>query len=498
MSPTTRTPVRWHESTDVRTRMRLKVSSKPAVRRGVAGRGVGVGSLIALVLGATLLTLEPVAAQGPDSIPGVTLGLLYETGYQPALAIQPFTGRLGGEASAPRVEAIIARDLRYSDRFEIMDSLPEALVGDEIDYQLWDQLGAVWLLSGALEGAGEGFVLILELHDVVYGEIRQRRRFPIPHDMSDAFRMAVHVASDAIVEWIFDEPGMAASRIAFSRRTGGGNQEIYVIDSDGEGFRQLTAYGDLTMTPTWSPDGERIAYISYKDAGVPRIYELDLETSVEKILEPNREGDHITPAYLPNGRELAFSVTGGYRTGIFRYDLESDCCLTYVSGGRWDDLSPTFSPDGVWMAFNSNRLGTAHPQIYVMPASGGEADLVSPYLHGQEGYYTSPEWAPTGNYVAFHGRVGRRGSFQILVAEVSDQGRRLRQLTWEGNNEDPSWAPDARHLVFIGRRDWGTGLMVVDTSTGNYRMLLRGFDVRVPAWSPSLETSGPGSLRGGS
>ncbi|MED5198839.1 MAG: Tol-Pal system beta propeller repeat protein TolB, partial [Gemmatimonadota bacterium] len=74
----------------------------------------------------------------------------------------------------------------------------------------------------------------------------------------------------------------------------------------------------------------------------------------------------------------------------------------------------------------------------------------------------------------------------ILVADVSDRGRRLRQLTWEGNNEDPSWAPDGRHLVFVGRRDWGTGLMVVDTATGTYRMLLRGFDVRLPDWSPPL------------
>ena len=473
---------------DVRTNLKVGMADS---RSGVRGW------LLAFALAATVLPFEPAAAQGPDSIPGVTLGLLYERGYQPALAVQPFSGRLGGEASAPRVEAIMARDLRYSDRFEIMDSLPESLVGDEIDYQLWDQLGAVWLLSGALEGAGEGFVLVLELHDVVYGEVRQRGRFPIPADMSDDFRMAVHVASDAIVEWIFDEPGMAASRIAFSRRTEDGNQEVYLIDSDGESFRRLTDYGDLTMSPTWSPDGKRIAFTSRKDTGLPRIYELNLETGEERVLEPNRVGDHITPTYNPNGRELAFAVTGGNRSGIFRYDLERDCCLTHISGGRWDDLSPTFSPDGSRMAFNSNRLGTAHPQIYVMPASGGEADLISPYLHGQEGYYTSPEWAPMGDYVAFHGRVSRRGWYQILVAEVSDRGRRLRQLTWEGNNEDPSWAPDGRHLVFIGRRDWGTGLMVVDTATGKYRMLLRGFDVRVPNWSPSLGTAGPGSLRGG-
>jgi TolB protein len=434
--------------------------------------------------------MSPLAAQ-QDSIPGVTLGLLYESEFQPALAVQPFTGRIGGEAVASRVEAIIARDLRYSDRFEVIDSLPRSLVGDEVDYQLWDQFGAVWLVSGFVEGAGSGFVLVLELHDVVYGEVHQQGRFSIPDAADDDFRLAAHIVSDAIIEWIYNEPGMAASRIAFSLRTEGQDQDLYVIDSDGENFRRLTSYGDLTMSPSWSPDGRHIAYSSRKDTGLPRIYELDLATSLEKPLDAGREGDHNTPSYSPNGRDLAFSITGGNRSGIFYYDMERGCCLTHLSGGRWDDISPTYSPDGRWLAFNSNRLGSPFPQIYVMPATGGEADLVSPYLHGQEGYYTSPDWAPVGDHVAFHGRVGRRGSYNILVADVADQGRRLRQLTWEGNNEDPSWAPDGRHLVFVGQRDWGTGLMVVDTATGTYRMLRRGLDVRVPDWSPSLGWEGP-------
>ncbi len=449
-----------------------------------------VALTVPVVLLVHVALTSPVAAQ-QDSIPGVTLGLLYEAEFQPALAVQPFLGRLGGEASASRVEAIIARDLRYSDRFEVMDSLPASLVADEIDYQLWDQLGAVWLVSGSLEGAGSGFVLVLELHDVVYGEVHERDRFPVPDPRDDDFRLAVHIAADAIIEWIYNEPGMAASRIAFSRRTEEGNQDLYVIDSDGENFRRLTNYDNLTMSPSWSADGTRIAYSSRKGTTeLPRLYELDLETLGEKRLDAGRSGDHQTPVYSPNGRDVAFSIMGGNRSGIFTYDWARECCLTHVSGGRWDDISPTYSPDGRWIAFNSNRLGTPFPQIYVMPSTGGEADLVSPYLHGQEGYYTSPDWAPVGDHVAFHGRVGRRGRYNILVADVSDRGRRLRQLTWEGNNEDPSWAPDGRHLVFVGRRDWGTGLMVVDTATGTYRMLLRGIDVRVPDWSPPLGWDG--------
>ena len=452
--------------------------------------------LRSLVGAALVSVLVPVWWASPltaqiDSIPGVTLGLLYEAEFQPALAVQPFSGRLGGETLAPRVEAIIARDLRYSDRFEIMDSLPPSLVRDEIDYQLWDQLGAVWLVSGSLEGAGSGFVLVLELHDVVYEEMRVQGRFPIPDPGDDDFRLAVHIAADAVIEWIYNEPGMAASRIVFSLRDEDLDQDLYVIDSDGENFRRLTDYGDLTMSPTWSADGTRIIYSSRKGAtGLPRLYELDLETIVEKPLDVGRDGDHQTPAYNPNGRDVAFAIMGGARSGIFTYDRERNCCLTQLSGGRWNDLNPTYSPDGRRIAFNSNRLGVSVPQIYVMPATGGEADLISPYQYGQQGFYTSPDWAPFGDHVAFQGRIGPLGSHNILVADVSDRGRRLSQLTWEGNNEDPSWAPHGRHLVFIGVRDWGTGLMVVDTATGTYRMLLGGVDVRVPDWSPALGRDG--------
>ena len=427
--------------------------------------------------------------QGRDSIPGVTLGLVYETAYSPALALKPFTGRFGGAGVAAQVEAIIGRDLRYADRFEVMDSLPASLLGEGIDYTLWDRLGAVWLVSGQVEGAGDGYVLVLELHDVVYGEVKERGRFRLPDPASEDFRMAVHRASDQVVQWATGEPGMAASRIAFSLTTDAGNKELYVIDSDGENLRRITNYGSITLSPSWHPSGQKIAFTSYKD-GEQRIYELDLVSGQEKSLPAVRNGGYITPEYAPDGQTLAFSVSGGTRSGLFTYNMERDCCLAHLSGGpRWDDLSPSYSPDGRRMVFNSNRFGTAVPQIMVMPAQGGEPDMVSPYEFGRGGYYSAPEWSPTNDLIAFHGAI-RRGTYHILVADLKDGGRRLRQLTWEGNNEDPSWAPDGRHLVFVGERRWGYGLFVVDVATGKLRTILGGRRVTVPSWSPALRPEG--------
>ena len=466
--------------------MRNLVRNSSRIRHLIHGRDVrslpGGLALIAILLAAT----AGESTAQVDTIPGTVrhLGVVYES-YQPTLAISPFTGRFGGLTVAPRVQAVIARDLRYSDRFEMMDSIPLAPRGAGVDYGLWDRFGADWLLTGQVEGLGNRFVLVLELHDVVFAELKERVRLSLPHPDADDFRMALHEISDDVVQSITGEPGMAASRICFSMESASGSQELYVVDSDGENLRRLTNYDSLTMSCSWSPDGSRVTFLSFA-TGDPAIHEMEIATGQARALEFNRTGQPMTPVYHPNGEEIIFALADGAESGLFSYRVREDCCLWRLTGGRWNDLSPTFSPDGGRLAFNSNRLGVAIPQIYVMPAqAGGRPDLVSPYLYGRGGYYTSPDWAPSGDRVAFHGRY-RRGSYHILIADVAARGQRLLQLTYEGNNEDPTWAPDSRHLAFVGERDWGFGLFVVDTVTGRIRPVLTGVRPRVPDWSPSL------------
>ena len=436
-------------------------------------------------------------AQQRDSIPGVTLGMVYESAYQPALGIQPFTGRFGGGGVASQVEAIIGRDLRNSDRFSVLDSLPAGLMSEGVDYKLWDRLGAVWLVTGQVEGAGDGYVLVLELHDVVYAKVKETGRFRLPDPASEAFRMAVHRISDQIVTWATGDPGMAASRIAFSMPTSDSTKELYVIDSDGENLRRVTSLGSIAMSPAWSWDGKELAFTTVKP-GDRRLYELDLATDRMRTFDPLPSGQYLTPAFSPDGKTLAFASLGGSSHGIFTYDVADNCCLKHLSGGAsWKDLSPTYSPDGRRIAFNTDRFGTVAPQIMIMSSGGGDPETLSPLSYGNGGYYTSPDWSPAGDLVAFHGRI-QSGSYEILVADLKDGGRRLRQLTWEGNNEDPTWAPDGRHLAFVGVRDWGTGLMVVDVATGRIRLVLSGRRVGVPDWSPALGPGSPPATGGGS
>lgn len=445
------------------------------------GLGLRFMQLALLVVSPLLSPLDLRAQE--EQLPGVSLSLDYETAYTPALAIEPFSGRFGGQSVAGSAEAIVARDLTYSDRFEVIDSLPAAFGGD-VDYSLWDRLGAVYLLRGSVEGSGNGFVLQLELHEVLYSRVLERATFDVPDPLDPGFRMAVHRASDAVVEWAFDEPGMAASRIAFVQRMPDGTKELFTVDSDGENVRRVTDRDDVVASPSWSPDGSRLAFMAYDPMQV--IIERDLASEVETSLDPGRSGNYLTPAYHPDGSSIAFSVQGARnRSGLFVWNRERQCCLTSLTEGPWQDFSPSFSPDGAWVAFNSTRLGSRIPQIYVIPTTGGEPELLSPYAYDSGGFYTAPDWSPFGDLVAFNGRLNRQGRYHILVARMGE-GRRILQLTSEGNNEAPSWAPDGRHLVFVGERVWGMGLFVVDSRTGRIRVIRRGVEVSDPDWSPSI------------
>jgi TolB protein len=426
-------------------------------------------AVAALLLAAALAHAAPAAAQ--DTLV-VRLRATYDTRAQPGLVVLPFAG----ERAAGQARDIVWRDRDFSNRFTVRDGTG-ARPGEAVNAALWKERGADWVVDGAVAARPGGLTLRLTLHDAVYGRVRGQHDFPLPPAGTPDFRMAVHAASDAVVRWATGEPGIAATRIAYVLQ-GRGSKEIYVVDSDGENPTRVTSDGTLALSPAWSPDGGRIAYTSWR-GGSPFLYERNLSNGRDRVLS-DRDGLNITPAYAPDGRTVAFATTVDGNTEIAT--VGDGGLRQQTRGRRFDSLSPSFSPDGRRMAFVSNRLG--EPQIYVMDVGGGEPRLVSDYAYGRRGYATSPEWSPTGTAIAFQARIDGR----MHVMTVRPDGTQPRLHTTSGNNEDPSWAPDGRHLVFASDRDGG-GLFVLDTVTGRVRQLARGRGYGLPAWSPPLARS---------
>ena len=436
-----------------------------------------------LWLVALLALAVPAAAQEGDTtqLPGgVRLGLIYTPGMAQSLAVRPFEAGGAGAIVAAQATEIVTRDLDFSDRFNMV-SAPAGLSTGPISYAPWNDLGVAYLVSGAVTADGDAWALTVTIHDVTYANVIEERRYRLPAPADPRFRLAVHAVSDGIVERITGTPGMAATVIAFVRRTNG-RYELMMVDYDGENLRRISSSDDILLSPAWSADATKIAYSVVTDVGHYQIQERVVGTGDVRVLV-DRPGLNITPAYSPDASVVAFAIEAGTGTHLYTYDVRRDCCMTRIEGGRGRQLSPSFSGDGRHIAFNSDRLG--QPHIYVMPADGSEeAELISPFVYGEPGYYTSPDWSPTGSLVAFHGRS--RGNFQIMVADADNPGALVRQVTADGVSEDPSWAPDGRHLVFTGRREAGRGLYVIDSASGRLRPVVVGGDLLVPDWSPTL------------
>ncbi len=427
--------------------------------------------------GAALLTTA-VALPAQDR-GDVRLGITYTPGYQPGLVMTTVETDSTVADVAVAAEAILRVDLTYADRFEIIPVPDSLATAGAINYALWNQLGAVWLVSSEMAGTPTAPVLRVSLHDVVFGELKEVQAFFLPSPSDRDFRMAVHRVADQIVAWATGDPGIAATRIVFRRKTGDGNSEIFAIDYDGENLMRLTSENSIVYSPVLSPDGKYLLFVSYRE-GQPRAYERNLESGRTNLIS-GVDGLNVTPIFSPDGRKIVLARTAGDHTELFEFGRLPVCCmkrLTYTNAG--ETLNAAFSPGGDRLAITSSPLG--NPQIYVMPASGGAPQLISRYVFGERGYATSPDWSSRGDRIAYQAWV--ENSFQIVT--VNPNGGDRRVMTSAGSNEDPSWGPDGRHLVFSSAGSRGNSLLILDTVSGHVRTLTSGQVDQLPDWSTSL------------
>jgi TolB protein len=440
-----------------------------------------------ILAGLCLITLAaPLRAQ-QDPPPGIRLSGAYDARQRPMIAVRPFQGAAPAEAM-DSVMAIVQRDLTYSNRYNIATTIPDALRAGSVDYAQWNSLNVVYLVTGELTPTAAGYDLALAVHDVVYRRLAHEGRYQLPAAADPDFRMAVHAVSDEIVRRSLNVPGSAATRIAFTRqnRDAAGSYDLLIVDSDGYGLRRIAGFGGQLYSPVWSPDARRVLYAINAESGW-QLVERDVTSGSQRTVSPGGEMV-LTPTYAPDGRTIALALWRGDRAEITRYDLQRQCCAERISGqGRNIEISPSYSADGRTIAFMSNRLG--RNAIYVMSADGANPTLLSPFVPGQASEYTSPSFSPTGTRVAFHGHWNKRArgwAYQIMVADASRPGQPIEQITARGENEDPSWAPDGRNLVYTSVGDGPGGLYVIDTETKNRRLLVSGANMRMADWSPPL------------
>jgi TolB protein len=392
------------------------------------------------------------------------------------IAVVPF-GWTGQTTVPPEdVAEVVTNDLARSGRFKPLpekDMLARPHQGSEVRFRDWRILGTEGLVVGQVQDRGNGNLEVqFQLFDVFRGE--QLIGYSIPTTAA-GLRRTAHQISDLIYEALTGERGAFTTRVAYvvaSRPGGRENYQLQIADADGFGAQTVLNSNRPIISPAWSPDGNRLAYVSFEE-GRPEIYVQDTLSGQRRRLLP-AGASSSAPAWSPDGTRLALTSSRGGNPDIYVFELASGQ-LRRLTQNPAIDTEPAWAPDGRSLVFTSDRGGG--PQIYRVAAGGGDPQRVT--FEGR--YNTRASFSPDGKQLTLvHGENNR---YSIGVLEISTG---LLQLLTDGAlDESPSFAPNGSMIIYAtAGHDRGVLAAVSVDGRVRQRLLLQEGDVRDPAWSP--------------
>lgn len=385
------------------------------------------------------------------------------------VAIADFSGEFG---SARALTTVIRADLERSGLFRLVDTGSAALTETSpIDYGVWKGRGADALAAGSLTATADGR---MEARFRLYDTGKQASLGGAAYVTSPAqLRAAGHKIADYIYEKLTGEKGIFSTRIAYVVKHGS-RYELQIADADGQNAQAALVSKEPIISPAWSPDGTRIAYVSFENKK-PIIFMHSLASGRRQVIA-NFKGSNSAPAWSPDGHKLAIVLTKDGNSQIYTINIDGSG-LQRLSNSSGIDTEPRYSPDGSSIYFTSDRGGS--PQIYRMSAGGGDVQRIS--FEGN--YNVTPRPSPDGKTVAYIAR--REGRFQLAVMDLAS--RQVQILTDSQKDESPTFAPNGR-LILIATEVGGRGVLSAVSSDGRIkqRLSVAAGDVREPAWGPFL------------
>ena len=393
------------------------------------------------------------------------------------IAIVPFGWEGAGGGPGQDLAAIIRDDLSRSGRFSAMpvqDMLSRPDTGTEVEFRDWKVLGMENLVVGQVRPNGSGgFLVRFQLFDVFKGE--QLAGYDMPTTQRD-LRATAHRIADLIYEKLTGQRGAFDTRVAYitSVRKPGGESEIVlkVADADGYNSQSIVTSRDPLMSPAWSPDGQRLAYVSFEKSS-PSIYVQEVYTGRRQKVS-SYKGINGAPAWSPDGRKLALTLSKDGNPEIYVLNLNSNA-LTRLTDHYAIDTEPAWSPDGRHIVFTSDRGGK--PQVYRVSAFGGKAQRVT--FEGD--YNARPSYSPDGKFLTLVTRTG--GGYRIGLLDLANGG--MQVLSGGRLDESPSFAPNSSMIIYATKVN-GKGELAAVSVDGRVRqrLALDEGDVREPVWSP--------------
>lgn len=387
------------------------------------------------------------------------------------VAILPFA-EPAGIPSKDSLHEIIAADLKRSGMFRVLETrgmanLPTA--ASQIKYAEWNALQAQAMTVGHVESLGGGRLKVtFQLMDV----LKQNQLIGMDYQIAPTqIRATAHKIADAIYEKLTGEKGVFGSRIAYINKIGK-RYTLQVSDADGYNAQNVVSSNEPIISPAWSPDGTKMAYVSFEKKK-PIVYVQSLTTGDRKVIA-NYKGNNSAPAWSPDGSRLAIVLTYGANSQIYTVDADGGD-LRQVTKSTAIDTEPAFSPDGKSIYFSSDRGGK--PQIYKVSSSGGDASRVT----FEGAYNVSPHFSPDGRFLAYIRNDG--GKFRVALQDLSSG--QVQLLSEGAQDESPSFSPNGR-VILYATKVRGRGALAAVSADGRVRQRLSEStgDVREPSWAP--------------
>jgi len=395
-------------------------------------------------------------------------------GAQP-IAVVPFEWE-GDSGQPPEdIGGIIMSDLQRSGRFSpvpVDDMLSQPHSGRDIHFADWRLLGTESIVVGNMKPSGGGYAIQFQLFDVF--RRTQLAGFSFRSNRAN-LRQTAHKISDLIYETLLGETGAFATQIAYVTEARNGKDrhyELQVADSDGLNSRRILSSDEPLLSPAWSPDGRRLAYVSFEN-GRSMLYAQTVESGARQQIAAYK-GINGAPAWSPDGRYLAATLSKDGNPEIYIISLESQV-LRRITRSYAIDTEPAWSPDGRSIVFTSDRGG--RPQIYRYDIPSAKVSRVT-----FEGTYNArASYSPDGRMlVMVH---SENGKYEIATMELANSAMQI--LTDGSLDESPSFAPNGS-MVIYATEDKGRGVLAEVSVDGRVRQRLsqEGEDAREPSWSP--------------
>jgi TolB protein len=411
----------------------------------------------------TLCVAQPCHAQ-------LTIDVIGGGASQIPITVLPF-GR--EQRYDQHISEIVSADLRRSGLFRLGSqgsARPFPTQAGEVDYVYWRNERAQNLVIGKLTDRPDGRV---ELHFRMFdvGAKSQLVGFSFVVEVAQ-LRVTAHKVADLIYEKLTGDAGVFSTKISYVVKRGE-TFELQVADADGYNPQVVHRFNEPIISPQWSPDGQRVAYVSFEKRK-PIVYILNVYDGRRKILAAF-EGSNSAPAWAPDGKRLAITLT---KDGISQlYLINADGTGVYrITYSQSIDTEPNFSPDGRHLLFTSDRAGS--PQIYRMRVDGS-GDPKRMTFEG--GYNVTPRHSPDGKSFVFIHRY--QGRFNVAVQNIAT--RQVQLLTSGRLDQSPTFAPNGKMILYASEIK-GRGILAAVSSDGRVkqRITAQAGDIREPAWGP--------------